>query len=70
MTDEEVLALLESFEKRLATVADQAQETCEQAQHTLQRVNRLRDDIGRLKLDFLSAADTAVHRPLSRPPAS
>jgi hypothetical protein len=70
MTDEEVLALLESFEKRLATIADQAQETCQQAQHTLQRINRLREDLGRLRLDFLSTTDTAVHRAVSRPPAS
>jgi hypothetical protein len=63
MTVDEVLALLAMFEKRLDTIADQAQETCEQAHYTLQRIDRLRGDLERVKLDFISAADTAIHRP-------
>jgi hypothetical protein len=42
MTAGEMMSILLSYERRLASVADQAHETREQARHTLDRVNRLR----------------------------
>jgi hypothetical protein len=42
-------SILLSCERRLASVADQAHETREQAQHTLDRVNLLRRDLGQFR---------------------
>jgi hypothetical protein len=49
MTDNEMTTLLLSYERRLATIADQAHETREQAQHTLECVNLLRRDLELLR---------------------
>jgi hypothetical protein len=65
MTVNDVLNLLASFEKRLATICDQARETREQAQHTLDRVNKLFQDVENLKTKILATADTQDHPPLS-----
>jgi hypothetical protein len=45
METHEVLHKLASFSKRLATLADQTHEIREQAQHTLDRLYLLREDI-------------------------
>jgi hypothetical protein len=45
MTAEELMTILLSYERRLASIADQAHETREQAKHTLDRVNLLRRDL-------------------------
>ena len=58
MAPHEVMTLLLSFEKRLATIAEQAHETCEQAQHTLDRINRLRRDLDQLKQTLVAATST------------
>jgi hypothetical protein len=49
MDTHEILQLLTSFSKRLATLADQAHETREQAQHTLDRVYLLCEHIEELR---------------------
>jgi hypothetical protein len=61
--------LLATLEKRLSTIADQAAETREQAQHTLDRLHRLRQDIEAVKAKLISISDTGSHTPL-RPQAS
>ena len=38
MTTDSVLKLLARLERRLATIEDQARETCSQAEHTLDRL--------------------------------
>ncbi|HTU21606.1 MAG TPA: hypothetical protein VMG10_26455 [Gemmataceae bacterium] len=45
METNEILHKLTSFNKRLATLADQVHEMREQAQHTLDRIYLLREDI-------------------------
>jgi hypothetical protein len=64
MTPEEIVSLLLSFEKRLATIADQAHETREQAQHTLDRINRLRHDLDAFRLRLMSSFDTIDYVPV------
>jgi hypothetical protein len=66
MTPEEIVTLLMSFERRLATVADQAHETREQAQHTFDRINRLRRDLELLRQSLTSSVDT-INYPPARP---
>ncbi len=58
MNAQEVARLLTRFEKRLATLADQARETRERAQHALDRLNRLRQDVKRLKAQMLAEIPT------------
>jgi hypothetical protein len=72
MTPNEILNLLLSFEKRLERIAEQAHETCEQAQHTLDRINRLRRDVDLLKDSLVAAMETVQSEPNTRevPPAS
>jgi hypothetical protein len=62
MTTDEVLDLLGSLERRLTTVADQAEETCRQAKHTLERIDWLRRDLTRLRENVLATADTVILR--------
>jgi hypothetical protein len=64
MTASEIIHLLGALERRLATIADQAAETLAQAQHTRDRVERLRRELGQLKAVLTSTADTAEHTPL------
>jgi hypothetical protein len=45
METHDILYKLTCFSKRLATLADQTQEIREQAQHTLDRLYLLREDI-------------------------
>lgn len=66
MTTKEILALLANFEKRLSTIADQATETREQAQHTLDRINKLRQEVEQVKARIVSTADTGEHVPLKQ----
>jgi regulator of replication initiation timing len=49
MDSNEVLSKLASFTRRLATLADQIHELREQAQHTLDRMYLLREDIEQLQ---------------------
>jgi hypothetical protein len=65
MNSAEILTLLTGFEKRLTTIVDQATETVAQAQHTLDRLNRLRRDLEDLHARFLANVDTGVHTPLN-----
>jgi hypothetical protein len=69
MTPNEMMTLLLSFEKRLATIADQAHETREQAQHTLDRINRLRRDLDLLKQTLVAAMETVQFEPEPETPA-
>jgi regulator of replication initiation timing len=64
MENSEVLRKLTSFNKRLATLADQVHELREQAQHTLDRMYLLRDDIEQLQRLIRADAD----RELANPP--
>jgi hypothetical protein len=66
MSPEEMVTLLLSFERRLGTIADQAHETREQAQHTLDRINRLRRDLELLKQSLTASIET-VNYPSHRP---
>ena len=66
MTTDEVLELLGKLERRLTSVADQAEETCQQARHTRERVERLLDDVTRLRDGLLATSDTVVLRVASR----
>ncbi len=61
MKTNEIIQLLASFSKRLATLADQAHETREQAQHTLDRIYLLREDVEQMRRRILS--DAAAERP-------
>jgi Mg2+ and Co2+ transporter CorA len=54
MKNSEIAQMLTSFSKRLATLADQAHETREQAQHTLDRIYLLREDVEQMRRRFLS----------------
>jgi hypothetical protein len=67
MSSEELLNLLTNFEKRLATIADQAAETREQAQHTLERIDRLRHDLAQVRQHILSTVETQTHQALRLP---
>jgi hypothetical protein len=58
MTPEDIVNMLMSLERRLATISDEAHETREQAQHTLDRINRLRLDVGLLKQNLTASLDT------------
>jgi hypothetical protein len=68
MTTADFISLLASLEKRLSTIADQAAETREQAQHTLDRLDRLRHDLERVKAGLIATADTGTHAPLRPTP--
>jgi hypothetical protein len=68
MSDPDFLNLLASLEKRLSTIADQAAETREQAQHTLDRLNRLRHDLDRVKAQLIATTDTGTHQALRPTP--
>jgi uncharacterized coiled-coil DUF342 family protein len=58
MTEQEVADLLSALGKRLTTLADQASETREQAQHVLQRVNLLREEVNQWKQRLIEEART------------
>jgi hypothetical protein len=62
MTADEVIGRLAAMEKRLASLADQAHETWQQARHTLERIELVRSSLEQLKLDVLSTSDTVVLR--------
>src|SRR5262249_32254771 len=68
MSGNDFLHLLASFEKRLATIADQAAETREPAHHTLERITGLRQDLPQLKARSLATADTGAHPVMRTPP--
>jgi hypothetical protein len=63
MTAEEMMSVLLSYERKLSTIADQAHETREQAQHTLDRVNRLRRDLGLFRQHLGVVRDAASDAP-------
>ena len=58
MKTEELLRRLEGLEKKLASVATQARETREQAQHTLDRLDLVRQELQQFRLALLAKADT------------
>jgi hypothetical protein len=64
MTPNDVLNLLNSFQKRLATIEDQARESRDQAQHVLDRVGKLRHDLEELAKKVLATMDTGEHVPI------
>jgi hypothetical protein len=57
MKTNEILHMLGCVSKRLATLADQAHETREQAQHTLDRIYLLREDVERLQERILDESN-------------
>ena len=63
MDTSEVLQKLTSFNKRLANLADQVHETREQAQHTLDRIYLLRDDIEQLRRRLLAETEQDTPAP-------
>jgi hypothetical protein len=70
MTPEEMMSILLSYERRLASIADCAHETREQAQHTLDRVNRLRRDLELFRQHLAAATDTVNFAPGQATPPS
>jgi hypothetical protein len=66
MVNEEIVTLLSGFSKRLATLADMAHETREQAQHLLERINLLRREVEILRNHLVADSDTAEHRAVRR----
>ncbi len=58
MNTDEFLRMLTSISKRLATLGDQAHETREQAQHTLDRIYLLREDVEQLRRRLLAEGET------------
>jgi hypothetical protein len=64
MTPEDIVNMLLSLERRLATLADQAHETREQAQHTFDRINRLRRDVELVKQSLTASLDTINYLPV------
>ena len=58
MKTDELLRLLAGLERKLASVSDQARETREQAQHTLDRLDLVRQELERLRLMLIAKADT------------
>ena len=67
MNPNELLDALARFEKRLATIADQAREVRDQAQHTLDRLNRLRRDFEQLRSRYVSTSETGEFGALKPP---
>jgi hypothetical protein len=65
MNPEEMLQRLTRFGRRLTTIADQIHETREQAQHALDRVYLLCDDVEQLRRELAAAIE--AERYLSRP---
>lgn len=64
MTLNDVLTLLTSFQKRLATIEDQARESRDQGQHVLDRIGKLRHDLEELAKKVLATIDTGEHVPI------
>ena len=64
MESNEILHKLTSFNKRLATLADQVHEMREQAQHTLDRLYLLREDIEDVRRRLAADMDEATRTPL------
>lgn len=62
----EILHKLASFSKRLATLADQAHETREQAQHTLDRIYLLREDVEQVRRRLAADMGEEARTPLPR----
>jgi hypothetical protein len=54
----QILTLLTGFDKRLASIADQAAETLAHAQRTLGRLNRLHNNLDQLRARFLASVNT------------
>ena len=70
MTTDELLKLLSRLDRRLATVSDQVRETREQAQHAMDRLDRLRHDLDRIRREITASADTSDSLPVvkDKPP--
>ena len=66
MKVDEVLKLLTKLDRRLATITDQARETREQAQYTLDRLDRLRQDLDRIRHTVVASVETSDSIPVSR----
>ena len=58
MTTDEVLNLLAALEKKVAVIACQAEEACEQVRYTVDQANRVLGDIERMRQDVLTSSDT------------
>jgi hypothetical protein len=67
MNTTEIVNLLTGFEKRLGTIADQAQETREQAQHTLERINLLLQEIENVRRKVMATIETGEHKTIPKP---
>jgi predicted nucleic acid-binding Zn-ribbon protein len=65
MTPNDVLNLLTSFQKRLTTIENQAREARDQAQHVLDRLGKLQNDLEGLVRKVVAMLDTGEHVPLS-----
>ena len=65
MRTDELLKLLAKVDRRLATITDQAVETREQAQHTLDRLDRLRQDLDRIRLTVAATVETSDSIPVA-----
>lgn len=63
MNNDEVLDLLVKLERRMLALADAAQEAREQAQHVLDRLTLLLDDVTALRQALSAEADTINFRP-------
>jgi len=67
MDSEEMLQRLTRFGRRLTTIADQIHETREQAQHALDRVYLLLDDVEQLRRELAAAVEAERYLPSARP---
>jgi hypothetical protein len=63
MNVEELMPILLGYERRLATITDQVQEARNQAQHTLDRLNRLRRDLELFRQHLMTTGDTVEFVP-------
>jgi hypothetical protein len=67
MDPEEMLERLTRFGRRLTTIADQIHETREQAQHALDRVYLLCDDVEQLRRELTAAIEAERYLASPRP---
>jgi hypothetical protein len=68
MKAEELHRLLTRLGRRLETIADQARETREQAQHTLDRVERLAAEVEHIRQAITATAETSDCIPVAADP--
>jgi hypothetical protein len=64
MSHASILKLLIELEKRLVVITSKATQTAAHAQHTLEHLHQLANDVTQLRARLLSTVDTGGHPPL------